>query len=171
MSAPHQHAPVALIRASDAEILGTEQSRTMLLADSPATAAAISANRAILASGTDGPPPHYHSQSSETFFVLRGALVVLAGEQVLTLEEGDFLSVPRSTPHAFAAPPDTDADVLIVYAPASTARFEYFRIVDRVLKGHADPQEILDTQERFDNHFVDSPPWRDARHPARKAGQ
>lgn len=126
---------------------------------------------AILARGTDGPPPHYHRQSSETFFILRGALVVLAGEQVLTLKEGDFLSVPRSTPHAFAAPPDADADVLIAYAPASTARFEYFRLVDRVLKGHADPQEIIDTQERFDNHFVDSPPWHDARHPARKAGQ
>lgn len=34
MSALHQHTPVTLTRASDAEILGTEQSKTMLLADS-----------------------------------------------------------------------------------------------------------------------------------------
>jgi hypothetical protein len=39
-------------------------------------------------------------------------------------------------------------------------RFEYFRLGDRVIKGQASPQEILDSQERFDNHFIDSPTWR-----------
>jgi hypothetical protein len=90
---------------------------------------------------------------------------------VLSLEEGDFLSVPRSMPHAFASPPDVGADVLIVFAPAANERFEYFRLVDRVIKGQADPQEILDTQERFDNHFVDSAPWRKARTAAERIKQ
>ncbi|WP_281177850.1 hypothetical protein [Actinospica robiniae] len=27
----------------------------------------------------------------------------------------------------------------------------------------ASPQEILETQDRFDNHFLDSPQWREAR--------
>jgi hypothetical protein len=63
-------------------------------------------------------------------------------------------------PHAFAAPEGGHADVLIIFAPGVKDRFEYFRLGDRVIKGQASPQEILDSQERFDNHFIDSPTWR-----------
>jgi hypothetical protein len=81
------------------------------------------------------------------------------------LEAGDFLVVPRGMPHAFAAPEGAGADVLIVFAPGVKDRFEYFRLVDRVTRGEASPREILDTQERFDNHFLDSATWRAARTP------
>jgi len=53
--------------------------------------------------------------------------------------------------------------VLILFAPGAKDRFEYFRLADRVIKGQASPQEILVAQERFDNHFIDSPIWRQAR--------
>jgi quercetin dioxygenase-like cupin family protein len=162
MSALNEHAGATLVRASQAEVIGTQTSRIVLLADFATTGGAVSANRTMLSRGTDGPPPHYHRDSAEIFFVLRGSLLALAGDRVQTLQAGDFLSVPRSMPHAFASPPDAEADVLIVFAPAANERFEYFRLVDRVIRGQADPQEILDTQERFDNHFVDSPAWRAA---------
>lgn len=87
--------------------------------------------------------------STEIFFVLEGSLVALAGDRVLTLEKGDYLSVPRSMPHACAAPRGCNADVLITFAPAANERFKYFRLVDRVLKGRAAPEEILQTQDRF----------------------
>jgi hypothetical protein len=45
-------------------------------------------------------------------------------------------------------------------------RLDYFRLGDRVRKGQADPRELLATQERFDNHFLDSPLWRQTRHQA-----
>lgn len=66
-------------------------------------------------------------------------------------------------PHAFAAPEGGHADVLIIFAPGVKDRFEYFRLGDRVIKGQASPQEILDSQERFDNHFIDAPPGGSAR--------
>ena len=50
----------------------------------------------------------------------------------------------------------------ITFAPAALDRFGYFRLADRVIKGQASPQEILDSQERFDNHFVDVAAWREA---------
>jgi len=31
-----------------------------------------------------------------------------------------------------------------------------------VMRGEADPQEIKESSERFDNHYVDSPVWREA---------
>jgi uncharacterized cupin superfamily protein len=111
----------------------------------------------------DGPAPHYHTGSAEIFFILGGSLQALAGDRVVTLDAGDFLVVPRNLPHAFAAPPEIEADILIVFAPGVKDRFEYFRLVDRVVRGQASPQEILGSQERFDNHFTDSPAWRAAR--------
>jgi quercetin dioxygenase-like cupin family protein len=152
----------ALVRAADAEELGGGPSRITLLADFATTDGAVSANRTSLGPGAGGPPPHYHQDSAEIFFVLGGELRALAGDQVFTLAEGDFLAVPRLMPHAFAATPETGADVLITFAPAARDRFAYFRLADQVIRGQASPQEILDSQERFDNHFVDVPAWREA---------
>ncbi|MGI5366169.1 hypothetical protein [Streptomyces iakyrus] len=41
-------------------------------------------------------------------------------------------------------------------------RSTYLRLLGRVMRGEADPQEIKDSSERFDNHYVDSPVWREA---------
>jgi hypothetical protein len=55
-------------------------------------------------------------------------------------------------------PADTGVDLLF-FMPG-VARFEYFRLIGRIRSGEASPQEILDTQERFDNHFQDSAIWQ-----------
>jgi mannose-6-phosphate isomerase-like protein (cupin superfamily) len=150
----------ALTRAPDAEALEVGASRMALLAEAAATGGALDACRTTLPAGADGPPPHHHRAAAELFFVLDGGLEVLAGRRLLTLGPGDLVLVPPGTPHAFAAPPGQPADVLLVFAPGMAERFEYFRLAGRVLRGEADPAEVLATQERFDNHFVDSPVWR-----------
>ena len=156
------HAAV-LVRAADAEVLADgPNSSITLLADSETTGGALTSNRATLRQGSDGATPHYHTRGVELFFILGGSLHVLASEQVLTLDEGDFLTVPPHMPHAFAPAPGTDAEVLIVFTPGM-ARFDYYRLLDQVHRGEASPQEIPDSQERFDNHYVDSPIWRRAR--------
>ncbi|MVU78009.1 cupin domain-containing protein [Nocardia sp. ET3-3] len=129
-----------------------------LYADHDMTGGKLSANRATLPAGTDGPPPHFHTTSAELFYLLDGTLRVLAGEQIHTMHAGDFLLVPPTMVHAWAAAPDAAADVLIVFTPG-IERFEYFRMGERLRRGEGDPLEILRTQHRFDNHFVDSPLW------------
>ena len=37
------------------------------------------------------------------------------------------------------------------------------RPVDRVARGRASPQEVLETQDRFDNYILHGPQWREAR--------
>ncbi|ORV12723.1 cupin domain-containing protein [Mycobacterium celatum] len=148
-----------LVRHEDAERL--ETMGVTLYADHDMTGGKLSGNRTYLPAGTNGPPPHFHKTSAELFYMLSGTLRVLAGEDVLLINEGDFLLVPPYLLHAWAAPPDAAADVLIIFTPG-IERFEYFRLGDRILRGEADPAEILDTQERFDNHFVDSAVWRQA---------
>ncbi|MBB6414787.1 putative RmlC-like cupin family protein [Streptomyces sp. AK010] len=83
------------------------------------------------------------------------------GEETTVLRAGDFLAVPPNTPHAFAAAPGATADVLFVFTPGA-GRFDYLRLLGRVMRGEADPQEIQDSPEPFDIHYVDSPVWREA---------
>lgn len=148
-----------LVRHDDAETLDTMGVR--LYADHDMTGGALSANRAFLPAGADGPPPHYHSTSAELFYLLDGRLRVLAGEEIHEIGAGDFLLIPPRMTHAWAAPAASSADVLVIFTPG-IERFDYFRLGDRIRKGLASPREILDSQERFDNHFVDSPIWRQA---------
>ena len=158
----HTHA-AHLQRRAAAEILdGDPGSLITLLADPEHTGGRLTSNRSLMRAGSDGAPPHYHRRSAEVFFVLDGRLMVLLDEDIVTLEASDLLVVPPGMPHAFAPPADTDADVLFVFTPG-TARFEYFRLLDRAHRGDVGWERISETQDRFDNHYVDSPVWREAR--------
>lgn len=163
MSETHvpEFAPL-VVRRAEAELLGAGPDTIALLADAPATGGRLGTIRTALGRGKDGAAPHYHRGSAEMFFVLDGRLQVLAGEETVTAETGDTLVVPPHTVHAFAAAPGSGADVLIVITPG-VERFAYFRLLDQIRRGHADPRDLLAVQERFDTHFVDSAPWRQAR--------
>lgn len=152
-----------LVRAAEAETLDSDPGGVIrLLADSSATGGALNSHRSLFRDGFDGAPPHYHTRSAELFFVLGGSLQVLLGEELVTLREGDFLVVPAGMPHAFAAAPGADADVLFVFSPG-VERFEYYRLLDRVHRGEGTWQEVADTQDRFDNHYVEGATWTQAR--------
>jgi mannose-6-phosphate isomerase-like protein (cupin superfamily) len=153
-----------LVRATDAEILGVTPATIQLLADGDPASGAVCVARSKIGKGMDGPPPHCHTGSSEIFFVIEGGLHILAGERVVTVGEGDFLLVPPNTAHAFCTPADTGVDMLFLMPGAE--RFEYFRLGERIRQGTASPQELLDSQDRFDNHFLDSPVWQQFRGPA-----
>ena len=151
-----------LVRHDEAEQLGSTPDTMTLLADVSQTGGHLSTNRASLGRGRDGATPHFHTSSAEMFFMLDGELEVLNGEDVVTVRTGDMLFVPPHTTHAFGASERSGADVLIVFTPG-VERFEYFRMTDRIRRGEASPAEILASQDRFDNHFVDSATWRAAR--------
>lgn len=151
-----------LVRTDDAETLADgPTSLITLLADAGSTGEALTANRATLRRGSPGAPPHYHRHMIESFYVLDGSLRMLAGEQILTLRKGDFIAVPRLMPHAFAPPAGEEADVLVIFTPG-VARFDYYRLLERVYRGEAQPSELAATSERFDNHYIDSASWRHA---------
>jgi uncharacterized cupin superfamily protein len=145
-----------LVRAADAEVLAAGS--ITLLAEIATSAGALAVNRSLLPAGSAGVPPHYHERTTELFLVLAGGLRALAGERVVTLGEGDLLAAPAREVHALAPAPGQHAEFLVVAAPV-TERFDYYRLLDRVQAGAAQPAEIAATQERYDNHFVDSAAW------------
>lgn len=149
-----------LRRHADIEILTGDPGGTIaLLADADETGGALTAHRSTFLPGADGAPPHRHTRATELFVVLGGALQVLLEDEVVTLRSSDVLAVPPLVTHAFAAGPESAADVLFVLTPGRP-RAEYYRLLDRVHRGEADPGEIAASQERFDNHYVDGPAWR-----------
>ncbi|SDT03687.1 cupin domain-containing protein [Actinoplanes derwentensis] len=153
------------ITAADAETLADgATSLITLLADADATGGALTVNRSLLKPGSPGAPPHFHTKTTETFFVLDGTLLVLAGEEIRTLEQGDLLVIPPRLPHAFAPVPGAHADILVTFTPG-IARFDYYRLLERVYRGEAEPSEIGASSEQFDNHYFDSPTWRNRSQP------
>ncbi|MEN8651412.1 cupin domain-containing protein [Streptomyces sp. 21So2-11] len=150
-----------LTRAADAETTSDPSSVMTLLADCGTDGSSLTSYRSHFAEGAAGAPAHFHTRASELFFVIGGSLRVLVDDEVKTLHAGDFLLVPPHTPHAFAAAPGAEADVLFVFTPGMP-RFDYLRLLGRVMRGEAGPQEIKESSERFDNHYVDSPAWRAA---------
>ncbi|MFE0459852.1 cupin domain-containing protein [Kitasatospora sp. NPDC058965] len=146
-----------LARGATAEVLSGPQGSMQLLVDGADCGGAVSAVRSRLARDTQGATPHYHRKAAEMFFVIEGELEVLVGETITTVRSGDFLVVPPHAVHAFRTPQTRGVDLLFLMPGAD--RFGYFRLVDRLQRGLATPQELLRTQEEFDNHFVASPAW------------
>ncbi|MEU9992455.1 cupin domain-containing protein [Streptomyces sp. NPDC048045] len=149
-----------LVRADEAETLQDgATSLITLLADANATGGALTANRATLHKGSPGAPAHFHTRATEMFYVLSGSMRILLDDQVLTLGQGDFLTVPPTVPHAFAPAPDSEAEMLVVFTPGMD-RFDYYRLLERVYRGEASVQDIRDSSEQFDNHYFESPVWQ-----------
>jgi quercetin dioxygenase-like cupin family protein len=147
-----------IVREAEAEVVGSAPSTVRLLADSSRTGGALSTQRVTLTAGADGARPHWHDNSAEMFFLLDGAADILSGEDVVTAGAGDLVVVPPGKPHAFAAVPGADADLLIVITPG-VERFEYFRHIRRIALGEATPESLLEVQELYDNHFLKSEVW------------
>jgi quercetin dioxygenase-like cupin family protein len=120
-----------LTRGAGAERLGERPNATWLIADADDTGGIMNVVRTTLGPGVDGPPPHFHKGSPEMFYLLDGVLRILAGNEVLTVEKGDYLLVPPLMHHPWGTPMDAAADVLIVKAPGNN-RFDYLRLGDRI---------------------------------------
>jgi quercetin dioxygenase-like cupin family protein len=153
-----------IVRGDEAELIGAAPSTVRLLADASHTAGALTCQRVMLSGGADGATPHHHVKATELFYVLGGSVQILAGEDVLTARTGDLVVVPPTVDHAFAAAASEDADLLVVLTPG-VERFGYFRLLAQLGRGEATLDDLLRSQERYDNYFVDSAAWQRARRP------
>ncbi|MFB6721678.1 cupin domain-containing protein [Kribbella sp. NPDC056345] len=146
-----------LVRATDGEVLSA--SGVTLLADVPQTGGQLTSHRSTFRPGKEGAPPHQHHEASELFFVLTGRLRVLLDDELILLDQGDFLVVPPSTTHAFEAAGTEPAEVLFVLTHAKP-RFGYYRLLEGAYQGTTDWSEVAATSDLYDNHYADSPTWQ-----------
>jgi quercetin dioxygenase-like cupin family protein len=70
-----------------------------------------------------GPPPHYHKSEREFFFIIQGALDVMADGKWQRHSAGSFVELPPNTTHTFIN--NTEEDVVWVtgWRPKGFQRF------------------------------------------------
>jgi quercetin dioxygenase-like cupin family protein len=63
------------------------------------------------------PPPHFHKNEVETFYVLEGTIDFQAGDQKIRAGAGELIVLPIGVPHCFNLVTDT-AKALLLITPA-----------------------------------------------------
>ncbi|MEU9180688.1 cupin domain-containing protein [Streptomyces sp. NPDC048550] len=150
-------AAALVVRAADAEEVPLPHAGAFrLLTDG----GAAGVNRLSLGAGSAGAPEHFHTRSTELFYVLGGAADFVLGTERVRVTEGGLVLVPPGLTHAFGAAPGTGAELLVVLTPG-VERFGYFRTLGRIQHGLAPFEELLPHQDRYDVHFPGAEVRRD----------
>ncbi len=107
-------------------------------------------------------PLHVHHETDETFLVLEGAMTVFVNGERSTLEPGDYVFIPRGTPHAQGNETEADAIILMTLAPSAFAAFFPARaqLVRETPPDHPDyGRRMRALGERFDIEIVGPSPF------------
>ena len=70
-----------------------------------------------------GVPRHMHTREDESYFVLRGALEVIVGDETFVLKAGDTLLAPRGISHQLRNPGNVENHYLLVFSPSGFEGF------------------------------------------------
>ncbi len=92
-----------------------------------------------------GPPAHIHTREEEAFYVVRGELTFLAGDDEVTAPAGAFVQVPRGTKHRFRNNGPEDAEMIFWFTPAGIEG------LFRELGEH--PERIVEIGERYGTSY------------------
>lgn len=101
-----------------------------------------------------GPMLHLHLNLDEWFYVLDGEFKFQAGTEIMRLNAGDSLFVPRNMPHAFVKTSEGTARLIVMHQPAGTME-EYFRIVSAMPDQRPEARKAL--AEKHDTRFIGPP--------------
>ena len=67
--------------------------------------------------GVPGPPPHYHDDCAEFFFVTAGRLGVMKDGEWTSLGRGGYIEVPRGVVHTFRNEGDEEVRAITGFEP------------------------------------------------------
>ena len=83
----------------------------------PTVAGALNGQEVKLAKFKGAFPWHHHEHEDELFYVVKGSFVMEMRDKNITLNEGDFLVVPKGVEHR----PNADEEVwVMLFEPATT---------------------------------------------------
>ncbi|GAB3751093.1 cupin domain-containing protein [Microlunatus parietis] len=146
-----------VVQAADAELLAG-RNPMRLLADSDASEGAFSISSGTIAAGADNAKPHFHKASWEVFCIIDGTLEMLLDDELVTVGGGGLVAVPPGVVHAFGATSDSPVSAFVFITPGVN-RFDYFRVLPKILRGEIPEQELAEMHRTYDVHFTESPLW------------
>lgn len=92
-------------------------STAVMKATAETTGGAFSMSEATFPAGMAGPPPHAHSHTTDTFYVLEGTLHMTVGDREIDAPAGSYILVPPGVVHTFANTSDEPVRFLNINAP------------------------------------------------------
>jgi quercetin dioxygenase-like cupin family protein len=100
-----------------------------------------------------GPPPHFHRDHEEYFFVLEGEFELTVGGQTVTAGPGSMVFVPRETVHAFKYVGSGRGKLLEWGTPGGQER--YFEAIDALAAREGlTPEGVVATSRQFATEFA-----------------
>jgi mannose-6-phosphate isomerase-like protein (cupin superfamily) len=70
----------------------------------------------------NGPPPHIHHKEDECFYVVEGAFSVIVADRIYDVADGDFVRIPRGTPHTYKNVGAIPGKMLVILTPGGFER-------------------------------------------------
>jgi mannose-6-phosphate isomerase-like protein (cupin superfamily) len=105
-----------------------------------------------------GPPLHLHTDCDEWFFVRDGKFKFKTDDEVISLETGNSLFVPRNVPHAFVKTSEGSARLIVMHQPAGTME-EYFCTASQ--RTNHSPEQRRALAEKHGMQILGPPPTAD----------
>ena len=108
-----------------------------------------------------GPPLHRHPET-EVFRVLKGRYLYQVGDRSFFAEEGDVVSVPGGTAHAFVNVTDAPTEQLILILPGMDAE-AFFKGLGELMQAGIPAKDVLNRfGQRWNVEFPGPPLRKDA---------
>jgi quercetin dioxygenase-like cupin family protein len=109
----------------------------VMKATAETTGGAFSMSESVVPAGVNGPPPHAHGHTTDTFYVLEGTLRVTVGGRQIDAPAGSYIVVPPGVVHSFANASAAPARVLNINAPGGWET--YLRDLARAMRSDTMP--------------------------------
>ncbi|HVW78900.1 MAG TPA: cupin domain-containing protein [Alloacidobacterium sp.] len=65
----------------------------------------------------NGPPPHIHHNEDECWYVVEGAFSVIINDRIFDIADGDYVRIPKGTPHTFKNVGAVPGKMLVILSP------------------------------------------------------
>jgi quercetin dioxygenase-like cupin family protein len=102
------------------------------------------------------PPPHYHKNEDEAFYILEGEMEFHVGDKKFNAGVGEFIFVPRNVPHHFNIVSKTAKALLLISPAGLEVFFKEFSTPSQTLELPAVPttspreEEFVAMKKRMD---------------------
>lgn len=111
-----------------------------------------------LAEFVGGPGPwtvlHVHNRTTESFYVVDGSFIFTVGDKAVSAERGDYVMIPRGTPHMMTGGPD-GGTLLTLMVPGGNEDM-FFELASLGPESITDPEVRAAVAQKYDSVPVQS---------------
>ena len=112
-----------ILQPGEGERIAAGASTAVMKATAETTDGAFSIAEATFPAGMNGPPPHSHRYTTDTFYVLEGTLRMTVGDREIDASAGSYFLVPPGVVHTFANISDEPVRFLNISAPGGLENY------------------------------------------------